>query len=191
MIYCHIYIPVWLVFIFEYVMYFILWVFLSQIYDLVYAIHLYLKLFSQRKLCTDPQLFCRCNWFFVIITMAVKLPHPTLSFVIFLCVCFSTHSDEDINEIIDSSHAGFSALVENIFKNEFLIINTWFWVFWYKASCSLLQTKMTRRSDNGNMFVCWCLLLLMFPLYWTANLSMIQKKLSMIGTWILASWSKS
>ena len=46
--------------------------------------------------------------------MVVNSPHSTLSFVIFSCVCFSFHFDEDVNEIIDGSHAGFRVSVENI-----------------------------------------------------------------------------
>ena len=80
---------------------------------------------KNNPLCNDPQFFWQCKCFFVTVTIAVNSPHYTLYFVILSCVCFSTHLNEDVNEIFDCPHAGFSVLVENIITKEVLMINTW------------------------------------------------------------------
>ena len=94
---------------------------------MISEIHLYLK-FILRKINPCALIlsyFGNVNDFFVTVFMAVKLPHPTLYSVILSYVCFLTHLYEDVNEIMDSSHIGFSVSVENIFTKEFLTINTW------------------------------------------------------------------
>ena len=83
------------------------------------------------------------------------------------CVCFSNHSNEYTNEIIECSHAGFNVSVDNIFTKEVLMINTWGWAFLYEDQWSLMNTMTTQCSDNGNMFVvsigcCWISLCLEF-----------------------------
>ena len=70
---------------------------------------------KNNTLCNDPQLFCRFKYFFVTITMAFKLPQPTLSSIILSCVCFFIHFDEDGNEIFIYSLVRFSISVYFIF----------------------------------------------------------------------------
>ena len=81
-------------------------------------------------LCTDPQLFWKRKCFFVTVTIVVNSTHSTIS-SFFSSVYFSTHFDEDINEIIDCSHVDFSVPM----------INIWVWALWYEAQWLLMETK--------------------------------------------------
>ena len=55
---------------------------------------------KNNPLWTDTQIFWKCKWNFVTVTTTVNLPQPNLSCVILLCVCFSTHFNEDGNLMI-------------------------------------------------------------------------------------------
>ena len=113
----HIYNPVWLVIIFEYLLYFILSIVWFQSSDSISAIHLYFKFILRKNnpLCTDPQLFWQCKCFFVTVTIGVNSTQPTTPYVIFPCVFFSANFDEDGNEIIIFSLAGYIVSVDLVF----------------------------------------------------------------------------
>ena len=86
----HIYHPILLVFIFEYLFYYNLSVFWFQNHDFIPVIYSYFKIILRKRVPCALTLgyFFNVSAFFLTSAMAVNSPQPTLSFVI-LCVFVS------------------------------------------------------------------------------------------------------